>query len=85
MSFMEGEVGAPVTKKLQQSDGADADEDTQPAMSSIRGNYTSVYCYIVALSINIIYTVCLSYFNINSSVQDSQSRPFPADRVPLVQ
>ena len=38
MSFME-EVGAPVTKKLKQSDG-DTDEDTQPAMSSITGNCT---------------------------------------------
>ena len=47
------EVGEPATKKLKQSDG-DADEDTQPATSSIKGNYTSVCCYC---SYN--YTVCL--------------------------
>ena len=55
---MEEEVGALVTKKLQQSDG-DADEDTQPAMSSIKGNYISVCCYCSC----IIYTVCFSYFS----------------------
>ena len=56
---MEKEIGAPATKKLQQSDG-DHDEDTQPVTSSIRGNYTSFCCYC---SCNLH-----SYFSFSSSV-----------------
>ena len=43
------EVGALATKKLKQSDG-DRDEDTQPAASSIRGNFTSICCYCNIIS-----------------------------------
>ena len=53
------EVGELATKELKQSDG-DPNEDTQPATSSLRGNYISFCCYC---SCNLH-----GYFSISSSV-----------------